>query len=647
MRIFPKKIPSLYQLKLFPTILNKKERVAFFVALSFLLISLVSLPIYGYLRLERVPASGGKYIEGIVGSPRFINPIYSPASDVDRDISSIVFSGIINHDKSLNIAEEIIEDGRNYNIKIKENLKWSDGEPITADDIIFTIKAIQDPDYRSPLRPDWVGIKTKKISDLEINIILEQESSVFINKLTLMPIPSHIWKDISPQSFHLSRYNLEPISSGPYKINEIKEDREGLVSGLTLNINDHYHNKKPYIEEISFVFFENKEKMITAAKKKQIQGLSIINPKDYESLIDATGFNEYKFQIPRYFALFFNNDVLVEEKLRNALSLATDKDALIESVLSGRGEKINSPVNGLKLESTTNIDKSSEILDSIGWIKGDDGFRSEIIRDNMSVSFSKNINVGASGKDVRNLQHCLMFLSEEDKDIFFDGNVTGFYNQETRDAVTNFQERYDKEILIPGGFTKGTGMVGPGTRKKLNELCSEIPMKTKEIKLTIKTIDQPLMVETAENIKNQWEGIGIKTEVQLYNRTSLERDVIKPRDYEILLFGVAFEIIPDPFPFWHSSQKNEFGLNLSMYENKDVDSLLEKTRTSLGNEERYLVLKKIEEIILSESPAIFLYNPDYLYFVSPRISGINSGKIINPSNRFANIENWHIKTKRI
>jgi peptide/nickel transport system substrate-binding protein len=105
-------------------------------------------------------------------------------------------------------------------------------------------------------------------------------------------------------------------------------------------------------------------------------------------------------------------------------------------------------------------------------------------------------------------------------------------------------------------------------------------------------------------------------------------------------------MIPDPFPFWHSSQKKDPGLNLGLYENKKVDKLLEENRQNLDKEKRAELLKEFQEILIEEAPAVFLYNPDYLYFVSKEIKGIKPGIITTPSQRFSNIEQWYIKTKR-
>ena len=651
------KIPPLKKWRLFSKVLNKKERIVFLVAISLFFLSLIVFFVSFYLsNTEKVPTFGGSYSEGMVGHPRFLNPIYSPISDVDRDITSLLFSGLIYYDSTKgfvpNLIEKIPEGEDVLRIKLRENLRWSDGEKITARDIVFTVKVLQDSEYRSPLRPDWVGIEVEEIGELEVEFRLQQPSVAFINKLSFKIIPSHIWKDIPPQNFALSEYNLNPVGSGPYRIKELIKDPNNNISSITLEPNPYYHNKQPYIEEVVIVFFGNEEEMITAARRGEIDGFSKIAPRDYQATVAKTGFNAYQFQMPRYFALFFNlENESISKKMRKALNLAVNKEELVENILAGRGERVDSPVlPGIyKLEigerSEFNAVKAGEILDSIGLKMNNTGFRSKIVREELNFNFQNDMNTGSQGEEVRNLQRCLLFLTEEDSEIFPDGNVTGFYGQDTREAVIRFQEKYREEVLDPSGFSRGTGMVGKSTRSKLNELCSKIPKKLVEPVLRITTIDQPLMIQTAEMIKEQWEAVGIKTEIEAYNRIALERDVIKPRNYDILLFGKAFEAIPDLFPFWHSSQASEFGLNLSMYQNENADLLIEQLRVT--REERDILLQEVNELILKDTPAIFLFNPDYLYFVSPRVSGVRSGKIIIPSNRFIGIENWYIETKRI
>lgn len=653
----PERWPSFKQLKNLPQTLNRKEKIVTLLSLyAFIFSSVFLIANFYYKRTTVIPRSGGTYIEGVVGNPRFINPIYSPASDVDRDLTELVFSGLAKYETTGEIipdlAESIKQQENLFEINLRDNLFWSDGERITADDVIFTIRTIQDPDYKSPLRPDWIGVGVEKVSDLSLNLILEEKSVVFWNKLTIKIIPKHIWENVTPQNFPLSNNNINPIGSGPFKVKEVISDSE-KITAIKLIINDKYHGKKPFIEDFTFLFFKTREDLISEISNKKITGFSVPTFEDYKTFLRK--FTDHIYIFPRYFAIFFNNDnAKLSYEMREALNFATDKDEILTGVLNGKGKVVNSPVlnevynYGYESDQHDfNIKKASEILDELGFVKNSKGIRVKKTRENTKILLTKDLESGSQGEEVRELQRCLIFLNEEDPDIYPEKSITGFYGSETKEAVIMIQEKYADEVLTPWGFSKGTGMVAKKTREKLNELCSEISEETEEISLTITTVNQSLTFSTAEMIKEQWEKVGIKVNIEALDLNDLERDVIKPRKFEALIFGKAFESIPDFFPFWHSSQKTDLGLNLSMFESEKADKLLEEIRKEFDSSLRAEKIMELEKIINDDIPAVFLYNPDFLYLTANKIKGINSGMIVNPSFRFLDVQNWYIKTKRI
>ena len=202
-------------------------------------------------------------------------------------------------------------------------------------------------------------------------------------------------------------------------------------------------------------------------------------------------------------------------------------------------------------------------------------------------------------------------------------------------------------ILRPWGFQKGTGLVSKTTREKLNEICLEGPEEKLSLKFSLATVDQEELAKVADLLKKQWEKLGVELEIKKVELPALQQDFLKPRNYESLLFGKVVGLIPDPFPFWHSSQKKEPGLNLAIYENKEADKILEKARQILDERERKENYQKFQDILIEDAPVVFLYSPDYLYLVSKKIKGIAEGVIVDPSKRLIGVENWYIKTKRV
>jgi peptide/nickel transport system substrate-binding protein len=123
--------------------------------------------------------------------------------------------------------------------------------------------------------------------------------------------------------------------------------------------------------------------------------------------------------------------------------------------------------------------------------------------------------------------------------------------------------------------------------------------------------------------------------------------VIKNRSYEALLYGETLGMESDLYPFWYSAQKIDPGLNLSSYENKDVDKLLKDARQTQDQSQKEQDLEKLQNTIINDAPALFLYNPDYVYWVFEKVQGIDTAKITDPAKRFSNITDWFINTKRV
>jgi len=160
------------------------------------------------------------------------------------------------------------------------------------------------------------------------------------------------------------------------------------------------------------------------------------------------------------------------------------------------------------------------------------------------------------------------------------------------------------------------------------------------------TVDDPTLLAVADILKQQWLKIGVGLQIKSYSFSQLSSEFLKPRNYEILLFGEVLGQVPDPFPFWHSLQTKDPGLNLSLYENNEADKLLESIRQIFDPGERQQKLEQLQEVILKDAPAVFLFQPDFIYLTSPIIKGVEAGPITDPSKRFVGIENWYVKTKR-
>lgn len=557
-----KSVPTFKQFKYLGSFLNKKEDLLLKFFILLMIISAGYFLIRGYQKLPSVPSYGGSYTEGIIGQIQYLNPVLSSSNSVDTDINKLIYSSLFEYKERkltplLVDTYTISEDQKTYTFKLKDNIYWHDNVKLTADDVIFTLNTAKNPNYKSPLYVSLKNIRVEKIDDLSFSIILSEPYSPFLNYLTFGILPKHVWQDINYLQFSLSEFNLKPIGSGPYKFKTLSKSKDGYVQSYTLEANDNYFEKKPYIKDITFTFLSDTQEAIDTIKDRKIDGISYLTQEDINEL-QTKSIKANKLELPQYTALFFNsslNNLLKEDYIREILILGTDTNEIIEKTLNNDAKNIE----GIFFENMT-------------------GYNAEF----------KNYS----------------FNPTDAVELLKDNNWE-------RNSETGFMEKNDKTL---------------------------------EFTLTVVNNKDNQLI--AEKIKEQWEKLGIKLNIQYIDQSSIKEDIIKPRNYEILLYGEIIGGSSDPYSFWHSSQSTNPGLNLSLYINKTVDSLIEKARTTSDKEVIQATYEKISEEIKKDMPAIFLFNQYYNYITTKNINIITDSLITTPSDRFNNIENWYIKTKK-
>ncbi|MDP3982429.1 MAG: ABC transporter substrate-binding protein [bacterium] len=648
--------PSLAQWRKLPSLLTKREwPVLFVVALVFVLsFSILTWSIIDSATLV-VPKQGGSLTEGMVGTPRFINPVYADARDIDRDITQLVFSGIMRLTADGTFAPDLAkrvdvkEDGRVYDITLREDVFWHDGKRLTAQDVAFTIQTIQNPVINSPLRAEWVGIEVEVISEYHIRLSLQDSFVPFLERLASLKIlPAHIWRETGPENFPLSWRNFQAIGTGPYRVQSITQDKTGTIEKMLLQRHSSYHLTPPYISSVTIRFFPNEEDLLREANRGTIDSFSLSSPVLISNI--PSRFTVTAFSLPRYFAVFFNQDIQNDSPLKNlavreALSFAIDRETLVKEALGGYGSPVTSLLlpNFFSLSSLDQQQKSREEilanLKSEGYVKKNGMI---VKAPQETVAIRSNLQKGSQGSEVRALQECLARFP----DIYPNGTVSGNFGPATEQAVLAFQEKYAQEILAPSGLTQGTGRVAAGTKDKLQEICAQTQEDLLELSFTLTTVDRSPLKEVAQQLVSQWKDLGVDVKLKLIPSADIANIALKPRAFEALLFGNLLGIVPDPFPFWHSSQRHDPGRNLSQYKNQEADRLLEDLRKESNEEKRKEIMETLQGRLLKDIPAIALHDLDYLYVTSPRVKGVQSVALSVPSQRFSFLPEWYIKTRR-
>ena len=522
--------------------------------------------------LVDVPAHGGSITEGIVGSPRFINPLLSN-SDTDRDLTILIYSGLMKATPSGELVHDlaeshtISEDGLVYDFILKDNISFHDKVPVTADDIVFTTQKAQDASLKSPKRASWDGVTIEKINDKHIRFTLKQPYAPFLENTTLGILPKHIWGQIDAEQFSFSRFNNDPIGTGPYKIKKIKYNSAGTPEFYELKSFNDYAIGEPFISKIKILFYSSETALLAGYKDGDIESINSISPNKLSELAD-TGVNIERSPLPRIFAVFFNQNqasVFANIEVRKALNVALDKNDIVNNVLSGYGTSIYGPIPpGL-------------------------------------------LNTGATN-------------SNNDK--------------------LNKQERINlaKEILENNGwvFDEETNVWEKKTKKESSQL-----------RFSLSTSDTPELKATAEIIAQGWRDIGAIVDLKIFEAGDLNQNVIRPRKYDALLFGEIISRELDLFAFWHSSQRNDPGLNIALYANITADKLLEDARKATDRSVMIEKYKEFEEEIDNDIPAVFIYSPDFIYIIPKYIKAFELGAAVTPAERFLNIHKWYIETDKV
>ena len=205
-----------------------------------------------------------------------------------------------------------------------------------------------------------------------------------------------------------------------------------------------------------------------------------------------------------------------------------------------------------------------------------------------------------------------------------------------------FNPEKSKKILAAAGW-KDENADGVLERKKADSKKSEVI----ELTFTLTTSDWPDLVRAAKIIKEELKEVGINIDLDIKPFSELESGVIRPRNFDLLLFGQVYGYEPDPFAFWHSSQVKDPGLNVAFYTSREADKLLEEARKISASEKRVEKYRDLQKQIAKDLPAVFLYSQLYLYALPTDIRGVNLEKISLPADRFNEINLWYKETKRV
>lgn len=612
-----RKIPNWRQFCYIRRFLSPIEKMIMGLAIFTALASLTALLIVIAPKyLEPHPRSGGEYSEALIGQPKLINPIFSSANDVDEDISSLLYAKLFKIGKDQKIIPElaaqltISEDRKIYTIKLREDAFWTDGEKIDADDVAYTFEMIQNPEVQSPLYSAFNGVIIEKIGPFEIQLTLKEPFAPFAGNLALGILPEHIFSSIAPANLRLAKENLQPkVTSGSWKFAKLNKN-EGGIETYSLERNDRYFGQLPFIKKITFKFYQDFIPAADDLKVRSYMGLAFM-PKNISESYGGKNFESYRLRLPQYTALFFNknaNALIKDKKIRQILTQALDKNIIMKAALGDNGEIINAPILSGFIGYNPEVEKTE--------------YNSEEAAANLDPSWNR-IEPDE-------------YFSIQSKKIYDEKEPELLNHPDYENNSSTLKESLQKEAEDTARLSMRPDQMYYRKNTK-NEILS----------ITITTADTPEYQTAAESIALMWRSIGIQTNIVIIPGKNISREILKGRKYEVLLFSEIIGHDPDPFPFWHSSQTEYPGLNLSVFSDRTADGLLESGRSATSSEARAEIYHKFQDILIKDYAAVFLYAPTYDYLIDKQVKGVEIGQIFAPADRFNHLNKWYLKNKWI
>jgi peptide/nickel transport system substrate-binding protein len=517
----------------------------------------------------------------MVGQPHAINPLLCSFNDVDRDLCSLVFNGLLRLDAhglpQPDLAArppEISPDGLVYTVTLRSDVRWHDGQPFTADDVLFTLNLVKDPDFpgQGDLAELWRTVEVSRVNAYNLAFTLREPFAPFADYLTLGIVPAHALRNVPPADLASTDFNLHPIGTGPFKVQEVGPS-SGQVDHVLLTANTDYYGSQPFLDKIEIKFFADDASVFNAYRAGQVQGIARVAYSDLPRLRQFPHLNVFSAPLAGYSLIFLNlssPDVpfFQDKQVRQALFYALDRQKPVDEVLGGNGIVVPGPI----LPDTWAFDpalptaqpdreKARALLDSAGWKIEGSGTSTPGIVD-VAVPLPPDVRIK-------------------------DGKMLGF---------------------------------------------------------TLVTSNDPTHRKMAEAIAEQWMAIGVTVTVR--SAPLLVTNFLAPRSYEAVLIDLSLPGDPDPYSFWHETQASG-GQNYSGYKDRDMSELLEQARRTNDWNMRVKFYQRFQAMFADDVPAILLYQPVFTFAVDERVRGVQIGPLEYPSDRFRNVADWYVVTRRV
>lgn len=565
--------------------LSKRERIVVYIFSVLLCLSFFSMINKLNNKLVvYVPEDGGSITEGIIGTPTLINPVLA-VTDADKDMTTLVYSGLMRKSPEGDFIPDLAE---SYTVSPEGNA------------------------YTFILKDNLTFHDGSKLTASDVVFTINQIQDPLIKS----PKKTQ-WEGVTAQE-------LDPKTI----VFTLKQPYISFLDNATIGI-------------LPMHIWKN----ITPTEF----GLSNLNTKSIGSgpyMIDSVENGDDG--IPNVYNLSrFKKFALGAPHIKKiTIKLYANEKELIQALKSGSVKQAGgiSPSYATTIKARTSKIVVSTLPRTFGLFFNTN--QNKIFAD---ISIRDALDMGIDRQGIINqvLKSYGTQIDSPIPNILLDKSVSDTHNYlADKDKAIEILEKSGWKVGIDGIREKGSVKsvtTGKGKNQKTVQVASGPKSR---LSFTLTTGDAPELAESAEIIKKNLNEIGIEVDIKIYETGALNQ-IIRSRNYEVLLFGQVINHESDMFAFWHSSQKTDPGLNIALYNNKEADTILEQTQKILSADERQKKYTQLESILQKDKPAVFIYSPGYIYATSKNLNLADNLRITIPSDRFNSVYSWYTESDKV
>lgn len=550
-------------------------------------------------------------VEGVVGEIRKLNPLLATYNPADRDITSLIFEGLMTTNDYGEIVPDlaaswsVTSDGLEYLVALRDDVLWQDGLPFTAEDVVFTMQLMSTPDFpgAAALYEFWRTVEVTALDTHTVHFRLTQPLASFLDQLCIGIVPAHVLQGTPPGELDNHPFNLSPIGTGPYQIETLTASG-GRIDGIQLRVAPVYRQRPEgqdgfALDRVIFRTYPTPEAALDAFKNGEINSIGQIPVELQSDARSVPGLSLYTTIRSHVGILIYNWDrdavrFVRNPRVRLALAQAVDRTGLVRQHLSGAAVPADSPL----------VPTSWAYLPDTKWPVYDP------------------VNAQAT-LDTANVDLSPIQVPAEEAPAEDDTGAADAQDDSADDETAGEPDQADGEAAQDPTPTP-----------------EPTPQPDLALALTILTRDDPALVALVRDIAASWEQIGFTVEVEAVSADAL-RARLEAGDFDAALVEYNFEpnADPDAYVFWHQGQ-HENGQNYGAMSDRRISEALENARRDPYGVNRIVHYHRFQQLFAERAPALVLYNPLYIYGADTRLDNVQLGFLSSPSDRFRHIQDW-------